>query len=113
MAEAANEALRRMKNGEASLAIHPTCGTNYVVAGLSAGGAAWVGFLGANNWRARWGRLPIVALLCTAALILAQPLGAALQQHITTSGEMREMQIVSIRRSERGNFVTHFVATQG
>jgi len=110
---AVNEALRRMKGGEAQLAIHPNCGTNFVTAGAAASVAAWFGFLGANNWRARWARLPLVVLLCTAALILAQPLGFALQQHVTTSGEPRELQIAGITRHQNGSLVTHFVATTG
>ncbi len=111
--EAANEALRRMKSGEAGLALHPNCGTNFVTAGAAASLAAWFGFIGANNWRARWARLPLVILFCTAALIFAQPLGFALQQHVTTSGEPGELQIVSITRHQTGSLVTHFVATQG
>lgn len=110
--EAVTEAMRRMKGGEAGLAIHPNCGTNFVTAGAAAGLAAWFGFIGANNWRTRWGRLPLVALLCTVALILAQPLGFALQQHVTTSGDLRDLQIVSITRQQNGRVVTHFVETR-
>jgi hypothetical protein len=111
--EAAQEALQRMRNGEAVLAVHPNCGTNFVTAGVAAGLAAFVGFLGANDWRARWTRLPIVAVLTTAALIFAQPVGLELQRRVTTSGEMREMEIVRVTRKVRGSITTHFVATQG
>jgi hypothetical protein len=111
--EAAHEALRRMKNGEAALAVHPNCGTNFVTAGIAAGLAAFAGFLGANDWRARWARLPLVAVLTTAALIVAQPLGLELQRRVTTSGEMRDLEIVRITRRVRGRIVTHFVATEG
>ncbi|MGH2521946.1 MAG: DUF6391 domain-containing protein [Anaerolineales bacterium] len=111
VAEAAHEALRRMKAGEVDLAVHPNCGTNFVTKGIAAGLAAYFGFMGANSFRSRWARLPIVALLCTAALIFAQPLGLVIQRDITTSGEMRGMRIVSIKRNERGGIITHFVAT--
>jgi hypothetical protein len=111
--EAAHEALQRMRNGEANLAVHPNCGTNFVTAGTAAGVAAYLGFLGANSWRSRWSRIPIVALFCTVALIFAQPLGLMLQQHVTTSGEVGDMEIVSIERRGRGNLVTHFVTTRG
>jgi hypothetical protein len=111
--EAAHEALQRMRNGEVNLAVHPNCGTNFVTAGTAAGLAAYLGFLGANSWRSRWSRLPIVALFCTVALIFAQPLGLMLQQHVTTSGEVRDMEIVSVERRGRGNLVTHFVTTRG
>ena len=111
--EAAHEALRRMKNGETSLAVHPNCGTNFVTAGVAAACAAYLGFFGANNWRARWERLPFVAILTTLALIFSQPLGLALQREVTTSGDMRGLEIVSVQRRGRGGLVTHFVATRG
>jgi hypothetical protein len=111
--EAVHEALQRMRNGETNLAVHPNCGTNFVTAGTATGVAAYLGFLGANTWRSRWSRIPIVALFCTVALIFAQPLGLMLQQHVTTSGEVRDMEIVRIERRGRGNLVTHFVTTRG
>ena len=40
--DAAHEALRRMKTGEHHLAVHPTCGTNFVVAGIFEIGRAHV-----------------------------------------------------------------------
>ena len=74
---------------------------------------AYLGFFGANDWRARWERLPFVAILTTLALIFAQPLGLALQRDFTTSGDMRGLEIVSVQRRGRGGLVTHFVATRG
>jgi hypothetical protein len=110
---AVQEALRRMKAGEASLAVHPNCGTNFVTAGIAAGVAAYVGFLGANSATARRDRLPLVTLLATAALMLAQPLGLELQRHITTSGEMRDLQVTRVSRRQSGRLTAHFVATSG
>ncbi|HRX05321.1 MAG TPA: DUF6391 domain-containing protein, partial [Anaerolineae bacterium] len=40
LSTAVEEALRRLKNGEARLAIHPNCGTNLVTTGTLAGVAA-------------------------------------------------------------------------
>lgn len=111
--EAAHDALRRMKAGEAGLAVHPNCGTNFVTAGLFAGVAAYLGFLGANSAMARRDRLPLVALLATGALILAQPFGLEIQRQITTSGDVPDLQITRIDRRERGRVVAHFVATAG
>ena len=110
--EAVYEALRRMKAGEAHLAVHPNCGTNFVTAGFAAGLAAFFGFVGASSTRDRFSRLPLVAVFCTLALILAQPLGLVIQRDVTTSGEMRDLQIVSIARSQRGGLVTHTVTTR-
>jgi hypothetical protein len=111
--DATEEALRRMKAGEVGLAVHPNCGTNYVTAGIAAGLAAYLGFLGANSGGARRERLPFVILLATGALIFAQPLGLEFQRQVTTSGEMRNMQIDHIERRDRGSVVAHFVATVG
>jgi hypothetical protein len=107
----AAKALARLKAGEVELAVHPNCGTNLITKGIMAGLTSYFGFLGANTARSRFGRLPRVALLSGLALMLAQPLGLALQRHITTSGEIREMRISGVRRSERGGWVTHFVST--
>jgi len=111
VAGAAHEALRRMKYGEHYLAVHPTCGTNFVVSGIFAALAAFLGFAGANTWRARWGRLPIVSSLITLAFIFSVPVGMAVQREITTSADMRDLQIVSVERRLRGPTVEHFVAT--
>ncbi|MCS7040069.1 MAG: DUF6391 domain-containing protein, partial [Caldilineales bacterium] len=59
--QAVHEAIRRIRGGEVHLAIHPNCGTNFVVAGIAAALAAFFGFYGARNWRERLGRLPFVA----------------------------------------------------
>jgi hypothetical protein len=110
---AAQEALRRMKAGEAGLAVHPNCGTNFVTAGMFAASAAYLGFVGANDWRARWSRLPLVATLITFALIFSAPIGLEIQREITTSGDMRGMEIVSIQQQVRGQIISHFIATTG
>jgi hypothetical protein len=110
---AAAEALERLRAGEHDLAVHPNCGTNFVIAGFAAACAAYLGFVGANHWRDRWGRLPLVALLCTLAIMAAQPVGLAVQRDFTTSGDVRDLAITRIDRTETGSFVTHFVVTEG
>ena len=112
--EAADEALKRMKGGEHHLAVHPGCGTNFVIAGTFAAVAAFVALLGAGrSFRDRIGRLPNMVLAATLALLLSQPAGFAAQQHFTTSGEPGEMEIQSVRLISRRPVVTHRVATQG
>lgn len=113
LSDAAHEALRRMKAGEVGLAVHPNCGTNFVTAGIAAGLAAYLGFMGANSGSARRERLPLVAAMATGALILAQPFGMEIQRYVTTSGEMRDLQIARIDERQRGNVLTHFVTTVG
>ena len=112
ISEAAHEALSRMRAGEVGLAVHPNCGTNFVTAGIFAGLAAYIGFMGANSGSARRERLPLVAAMATMALILAQPFGMEIQRYITTSGDVRDLQIARI--DERlGRVRWHFVATVG
>lgn len=109
--QAVNEALGRLKAGEIELAVHPNCGTNLITKGLMAGLTSYFGFIGANSVRSRLTRLPRVAMLSGLALLLAQPVGLMLQRHITTSGEIRDMRLTGVKRSERGGMVTHFVST--
>jgi hypothetical protein len=47
--EAVGIALSRLQNGEAALAIHPGCGTNYAVTGGLAALAALYGFIGTKQ----------------------------------------------------------------
>ena len=91
------DALNRMERGEKRLAIHPGCGTNYLVSGAAASvGALTV--LSIGDRKARWSRWPDVMIVATLALILTQPLGPKLQEHITTCGDMGDLEIASIRR---------------
>jgi hypothetical protein len=112
--QAAKEALGRMKSGEHYLAIHPGCGTNFVMAGVFAAIAAFLALLGSGRgFRSRLGRLPGVVFATTAALILSQPAGFAVQQHVTTSGVPGTLEIVSVRLLSRRPFTTHRVDTSG
>lgn len=113
VAQAAQDALDRMRAGERQLAIHPNCGTNFVTAGLAAALAAFLGFSGARGWRGRAERIPLVAALATLGLILAQPLGLALQRDVTTTGEMGALEIVGLVRSRPAGVPALFVATRG
>jgi hypothetical protein len=108
------EALQRMRNGESRLAVHPNCGTNFVTGGVLAGAAAGLSMLGAGRrLRDQFDRLPMAMMLATVALILAQPLGLKLQEHVTTSGEPGDLHVVEIRVQKRGAVTTHRVVTAG
>jgi hypothetical protein len=111
---AADQALNRLRAGEYNLAIHPNCGTNFVVTGILAGTAAWLGMLGMNKtWRDRLDKLPNVILLTTAALVLGQPLGLKVQEKVTTEGDPGAMEIVRIDANQRAGVITHRVITRG
>jgi uncharacterized protein YqhQ len=116
---AARQALARMQNGEHSLAIHPNCGTGLVTAGVLTSLAALAGTSNMkNSVPDRLARLPSIILLSTLSLIVAQPLGLALQHHFTTLGDPGSMEVVDVSRSEfpvpvGGQRLTvHFVHTR-
>lgn len=109
LAESASEALVRLQNGEADLAVHPRCGTNLATAGVLAGLSAFTVMSGRE--RSRMEKLPQVVLAATAAILLAQPLGAYLQQKVTTSPDLQGVRITGISRQERGNMIVHHVKT--
>jgi hypothetical protein len=108
--EAVTEALSRLQNGEAKLAVHPGCGTNYVVAGALAGTLAWLGMTGAKTGRERRERLPLVILLSMLGFMVSQPLAPVIQQRITTSGDPGSLAIVDVYCLRKG---VHRIITQG
>ncbi len=110
--EAAVQALSRLNNGEAQLAIHPGCGTNYAVAGFLAGGLVWMAMLGARNKREKVGRLPLALTLATLGFIAAQPLGPKVQEKVTTSADLRSLTIVDIFPIRFGRLSIHQVLTR-
>ncbi len=112
LADAAIEALARLRKGERGLAVHPNCGTNFVASGAAAGFAAWLGMLGVGDGaRKKIDRLPVVILLSTIALIFSQPLGPWLQANYTTDARIGTMKIVEVIRSVRPGLTKHQVRT--
>ncbi|MCL4487360.1 MAG: DUF6391 domain-containing protein [Chloroflexi bacterium] len=95
---AAHEAVQRLQHGEASLAVHPRCGTNLVVAGLLTGIAAALAFGRRPSLR----KLPDAILATTMAAFLAQPLGMSFQEHVTTSPLAGGAHITGIRQQKMG-----------
>ena len=53
VADAATEALRRLRLGESQLAIHPGCGTNMATSILLGATLGWFVLRGARGWTAR------------------------------------------------------------
>lgn len=92
--EASREALRRMQAGEEHLAVSPMCGTNIAVAGVLAGLSSMLALGGRQS---RWQAAPNVFLASMLALVLAQPVGRWVQQYLTTSGDLRDTEIVRVR----------------
>ncbi len=111
---AAQEALQRLRNGEASLAVHPNCGTNYAIGGALAGAAGALAMLGVRRKLGDFlERLSLACLFGTLALILAQPLAYLVQADITTASDPKDLQIVQVTTIQRPNFKLHRVLTRG
>ena len=111
IAWAANEAIRRMNEGESRLAVHPGCGTNLATTGVLTG---VLSFVGANLFRkARWNeRLTFAVLGAMIGGFLAYPLGPWMQANVTTSANMHGMSIKAIKRTQFMNMPAHFVETE-
>jgi hypothetical protein len=103
--------LARLSRGEQHLALHPHCGTNLVTAGTLAGLFAFLIMLPGDQ-RTRRTRLPMVLMLSTLAMLLAQPLGLAVQQHITTEANPGGISLVRIARTQIYQTRVHYVQLQ-
>ena len=105
--ESTIEALQRLRQGEAHLAISPLCGTNLAVAGMLAG----VSSLLALGNRSRLERIPNVLLASMLAMLVAQPLGRLAQKHLTTDPDLSDTEYVGIRQGGRGAASFHKIET--
>lgn len=106
LADTAAEGLARLQAGETELAIHPRCGTNLVVSGFLAGLAT---FLAIGGSRSRLAKFPRCILAATLAVIVAQPLGLLIQQHVTTSPDVAGLRINEVTQQAVGRFTIHKV----
>jgi hypothetical protein len=96
---AAAEALRRMKNGEHQLAVHPNCGTNLVTTGFLATLVAFLGMAGSNRKDA-FNRFPYVSTAMMGVVLFGPVLGMNVQKHFTTEGDPGDLEIVDITRRD-------------
>ena len=91
---ALDEALQRLKAGEAELAIHPNCGTNLVV-GISL--VTMGTLLGLTSSRTRT-RIASTAFSSVAGVMAARPLGQFVQKHVTTLPDLQGVRVSKIFR---------------
>ncbi len=112
VADAATEALRRLKAGESELAIHPGCGTNLATTALLAGTLAWFVLRGGRTAFGKMLRLPFAIALAAIGATLSRPLGPVIQQKITTDAEVGDLRLVEVRESLRGRVTAHRVITR-
>jgi hypothetical protein len=113
VAEAAGEALRRLRAGEHRLSLHPNCGTNLLTAGVLGAAAALASLAGASTLRRRLGRFPAAVMATVLGLVVAQPLGMALQRTVTTQGDPEGLKIEAVKTWRRGRTPLHRVVTSG
>ena len=106
--DAAREALRRLRNGEAELALSPFCGTNIAVAGILAGVASILAMGSSGN---RFLNLPRVILATMVAVLAAQPLGKLVQKRLTTHTDLSSMAITAVSKSGLGPWSSHRIDT--
>lgn len=97
--KAAQDALLRLRNGHANLALHPNCGTNLITSGILTTTVAAFGFTGTNRRRA-WERFPFVMIAMMVVALYSLPIGMEVQRHITTAGDPGDLEIVGVKRSE-------------
>ena len=106
---AIGEALQRLRGGEASLAIHPRCGTNLAVAGILSGVSAAL----AAQLRPRQNRFSYAVLAAIGSLMLAPGIGTEVQRHWTTLADTSDLQVgrVMRRRFPLVRAASHWVET--
>lgn len=110
---ATEEALRRLKGGEAALVIHPRCGTNLAVAGLLTGLSTLAASSSFGRPESPLNKLPRAVMAATAALLVSQPLGLLVQEKVTTCPDAAPLSLGPIKRMKRGNLTIHFVTVHG
>jgi hypothetical protein len=104
---AADDALDRLKRGEAQLAIHPNCGTNLAVgASVALIGSAF----GVNAVRPRL-RIAAVLASAVAGIALARPLGTFMQRYVTTLHDLHDVRITEVKSRTRLHIPTVEVRT--
>lgn len=112
---AVEEAYRRMKGGDHHLAVHPNCGTVLLTTAAMGALASQTAF---GLEQRRQGRrnmdlnvflngLPGAILAGVISLILSRPVGMAIQEKLTTEGDLGALQVVSVRKV-KPSLVTRF-----
>jgi hypothetical protein len=112
---AVEEAHRRMKNGDHRLAVHPNCGTVLLTTAAMGALASQTAF---GLEQRRQGRrhmdlnvlvngLPGAILAGVVSLILSRPVGMAIQEKLTTEGDLGGLEVVRVRQI-RPSLVTRF-----
>ena len=102
IADAATQAMTRLKAGESGLAVHEGCGTNLAVTALLPATFAWAPLQGAKSTRWRLLLIPLALTFAVFGYFLSKPLGPWLQKHVTTEADLGDMQITQILFVRKG-----------
>jgi hypothetical protein len=96
VASAADEAVRRLRDGESHLAVTHLCGTNLAVTAILAGSAAL--FAAGSNRREGWSRALSAAL---GATLVSGRVGLAVQRYVTTNAAIGRTRVSRVREVGR------------
>ncbi len=106
VADAAEDALERLRAGESRLAVSPYCGTNLAVGIV---GAILLAGIVRKRVASRTARVPLIAGAVLGAFLARRPLGMAAQRELTTLAEVGDTEIKGVRRTSFGRHVLHRV----
>jgi len=106
VADAVEEAYRRLKAGQHHLAVHPNCGTVLLTTATMATLAAQATFSLEQKRQRRshvdgsvlLSALPSAILAVVVSLVVSRPIGVRLQAKYTTEGDLGNLQISRIRQ---------------
>jgi len=93
------EAIQRMKAGQHTLAIHPNCGTNLATTAFMSTFVGMIGFAGSTRKNAM-DRFSLVMIMMVGVILYSPFVGTALQKHITTKGDIGDLELVRVTRRE-------------
>ena len=110
--DAAEIARARLCKGEASLAVHPNCGTNLVMAGLCSAAVSAVAMAGADTKEKRLDRFPMLISAGILGTYFGRPLGEKVQKYLTTDPDVSCVQISGIQCSSLSGTPAFFVETE-
>ena len=105
VADAVEEAYRRMKRGEHHLAVHPNCGTVLLTTATMAALTAQASFAFEQRRQKQsqmslsvlLNALPTAVLAVVISLIISRPIGVQLQAKYTVEGDLQDMKLQSVR----------------
>ncbi|MEA3335980.1 MAG: DUF6391 domain-containing protein [Chloroflexota bacterium] len=107
---AVDEAITRLRAGEARLAIHPNCGTNLVTTGALAGLATFAATMLTRRNNARIvDQIPVAIMAGIGGMMLGRPAGTRLQRQVTTLADIGGLKLGSITRGKLWRWNYHFV----